>query len=225
MTKMTLTQQEIRVLGVLIEKAITTPDQYPLSLNALTLGCNQKTNRDPVTDFQESEVQNTLDSLIKKNLVSQVRIGTRVPKFQHRFSGTEFSVYRFNARETGILCLLFLRGPQTAGELRSRSGRLCEFSDVQQVEHTLQVLADYAGGPFVAQLEREPGRREHRFVQLFSDDVNAQTTAAQMQTDVGGSEPLTSDECSLEARVAQLEAALDSVQKELKALKQQLGED
>lgn len=167
-----LSLHEARVLGVLIEKAVTTPDQYPLSLNAVGTGCNQKTNRDPVLNMEDGEVQETIDSLTKKNLVSEVRFGGRVPKYQHRFSGTEFSEFKFGKQETGLLCLLFLRGPQTPGELRSRSNRLCSFSDVQEVETVLQGLIDSAGGPYVTKCVREPGRREARYAHLLSGEVD-----------------------------------------------------
>jgi len=227
-----LTLNESRALGVLIEKAVTTPDQYPLSLNALITGCNQKTNRNPVLDLEESEVQDALDGLIKKNLVSEVRFGGRVPKYQHRFSGTEFSEYRFSAKETGILCLLFLRGAQTPGELRTRSNRLCSFKDVQEVEATLEELEQRAGGPFVRCLAREPGRRESRFMHLFSGD-SPDTSSAESTVSV-------SEECSaatavasasenaiyseLQERVELLEMTVEDLQTTVTRLQEQLDQ-
>jgi len=169
---MKLSLNETRVLGVLIEKAITTPDQYPLSLNGLITGCNQKSNRDPVLNLSETEVQDVVDDLMKKNLVSEMRVGNRVAKYQHRFCNTEFSEFKFNSQQVGVLCTLFLRGAQTPGELRTRSNRLCSFSDVQETEAVLNALADFPGGPFVARLAREPGRRESRYIHLFSGELS-----------------------------------------------------
>src|SRR5271155_5155951 len=136
------TPNEARVIGCLIEKEITTPDQYPLSLNALTNACNQKTNREPVLELSEPTVQQTVDALMKKYMVSDksAGYGGRVTKSRHRFCNTEFGPLKFSAQELGILCVLLLRGPQTPGELRSRTNRLCEFADAQQVEATLRNL-------------------------------------------------------------------------------------
>ena len=132
-----LSDIDTRIIGCLIEKEKTTPDQYPLSLNALTNACNQKSNREPVTNYSEFAVQEALDGLIKKHLVSRSSAASsRVDKYQHRIANTEFSEFKFNQRELGILCVLFLRGPQTPGELRGRTNRLCEFNDIQQVEDT-----------------------------------------------------------------------------------------
>ncbi|HEY3850927.1 MAG TPA: YceH family protein, partial [Steroidobacteraceae bacterium] len=121
------TPNEARVIGCLIEKEITTPDQYPLSLNALTNACNQKTNREPVLELSEPEVQQTLDSLMKKYMVSDksAGYGGRVTKYRHRFCNTEFGPLKFSAQELGTLCVMLLRGPQTPGELRTRTNRLC----------------------------------------------------------------------------------------------------
>ncbi len=130
-----LTLHETRVIGCLIEKEITTPEQYPLSLNALTNACNQKSNRDPVLDLDEATVQQLVDQLTKKRLVSeQSGYGNRVPKFQHLFCNTNFGTLKFSPQELAIVCELFLRGPQTPGELRSRASRLCRFGDVTEVE-------------------------------------------------------------------------------------------
>ena len=158
--QLTLTLNETRVLGSMIEKEITTPDQYPLSLNALTNACNQKSNREPVMALAETEVQETLDNLAKRRLIMEKSgFGSRVPKYQHRFAGTEFSEFRFDERELAVVCVLFLRGPQTPGELRSRTQRLCKFNDVGEVEAVLNELTHREDGPFVTMLAREPGRR------------------------------------------------------------------
>src|SRR6188508_2235582 len=153
-----LTALEARVIGSLIEKAITTPDQYPLSLNALTNACNQKSNRDPVLELDERTVQETLDALAKKHLVLEKSgFGSRVPKYQHRFCNTGFGSLDFTPVETAIICELLLRGPQTPGELRSRVPRMVQVQDASAIENALENLATRPDGPFVKQLPREPG--------------------------------------------------------------------
>jgi len=167
-----LTLHEARIIGCLLEKEITTPEQYPLSLNALTNACNQKSNRDPVLELDEVTVQQTVDQLIRRYLVSnQTGYGSRVTKFQHRFCNTEYGTLHFSPRELGIVCELLLRGPQTPGELRSRASRLCPLNDVTEVEAALNQLARREDGPFVVRLPREPGKRESRYAHLFSGEV------------------------------------------------------
>ncbi|MGB7933556.1 MAG: DUF480 domain-containing protein [Gammaproteobacteria bacterium] len=166
----TLTALEARVIGALIEKEITTPDQYPLSLNALVNACNQKSNREPVTELDEAQVQDTVDGLVKKHMVSEkTAFGSRVTKYRQRFCNTEFGSLTFSPQELGILCVLLLRGAQTPGELRTRTSRLCRFDDVQEAEAVLDRLMEREDGPFAARLPREPGKRESRYVQLFSE--------------------------------------------------------
>src|SRR5271165_2455524 len=166
---------EARVIGCLLEKEITTPDQYPLSLNALTNACNQKTNRDPVLELSEAAVQQTVDALMKKHMVSDksAGYGGRVTKYKHRFCNTEFGSLKFSKQELGILCVMLLRGPQTPGELRSRTNRLCEFADAQEVEAALRGLLTREDGPFIARLERVPGTRESRYAHLFSGMIES----------------------------------------------------
>ncbi|MET0658912.1 MAG: DUF480 domain-containing protein, partial [Steroidobacteraceae bacterium] len=164
---------EARVIGCLIEKAITTPDQYPLSLNALVNACNQKSNRDPVLDLNESTVQQIIDGLARKHLVIEKSgFGSRVPKYQHRFCNTGFGSHEFSPQQTAILCELLLRGPQTPGELRTRASRMAPIEDVGQIESALNELMQREDGPFVARLAREPGRREARYAHLLSGDVD-----------------------------------------------------
>ncbi|MCG9696961.1 DUF480 domain-containing protein [Shewanella sp. Isolate11] len=166
---MKLTALEARVIGCLLEKEKTTPEQYPLSLNGLTLACNQKSSREPVMNLTESEVQSTLDSLNKKRLISeQSGFGSRVVKYKHRFCNTEFSALQLSQAQVAIICLLLLRGPQTPGELRTRSNRLHPFSDVAEVESALMEL-NQLDSPLVQQLPREPGKRECRFTELLSE--------------------------------------------------------
>jgi uncharacterized protein len=164
---------EARLIGCLIEKAITTPDQYPLSLNALTNACNQKSNRDPVLNVEERSVQESVSALVKKHLVLEKSgFGSRVPKYQHRFCNTGFGSLDFTPVETAIICELLLRGPQTPGELRTRVPRLAPLHDGGAIDDALENLATRPDGPFVTQLPREPGRRDSRYAHLFSGEVS-----------------------------------------------------
>jgi hypothetical protein len=205
-----LTLHETRVLGCLIEKEITTPEQYPLSLNALTNACNQRSNRDPVLDLDEAEVQRVVDGLIKKFYVNEHGgFGSRVAKFQHRFCNTNYGTLKFSPQELGIVCELFLRGPQTPGELRSRASRLCRFADVTEVEAALVQLARREDGPYVVRLPREPGKREARYAHLFSGEVAAAEEHETTARDADGGEPTAPPSSrlgQLEQRVAELEA-------------------
>jgi uncharacterized protein YceH (UPF0502 family) len=167
--KFTLSALEARVIGCLIEKQITTPDQYPLSINALTNACNQKSNRDPVLNLAEAEVQQLIDALVRKHLmIERSGFGSRVAKYQHCFCNTEFSGLKFTLQELAIVCELLVRGPQTPGELRTRAARMTPFVDSGDVESALAALAARAEGALVVQLPREPGRRDSRYAQLFT---------------------------------------------------------
>ena len=213
---MKLSNNELRVIGSLIEKEITTPDQYPLSLNALINACNQKSNRDPVMSLDESTVQKTLDELSKRHLVVEKSpFGGRTSKYQHRFCNTEFSDFQFTDKELGILCVLFLRGPQTPGELRTRTNRLCEFADVNEVEDTLENLTSHKDGPFVKKLPRQPGKRESRYVHLFSDTV---ITDEQQFDVVSGDD--TAVMVNYDRRIQYLEDEILDLRSELDALKE-----
>jgi len=167
--KTVLTGAEARVIACLIEKQITTPDQYPLSLNSLTNACNQKSNRDPVLALSETEVQQLVDALVRKHVVMERSgFGSRVPKYQHCYCNTEFSALKFTPLELAIVCELLLRGPQTPGELRSRAARMTTITDSAEVEQALEALAARAESPVVQRLERQPGRREARYAQLLT---------------------------------------------------------
>lgn len=158
-----LTEVEARVLGALIEKEITTPDYYPLSMNALLNACNQRSNREPVSDFDEDTVRQALHGLDDKGLAGAVRgSDNRVTKYEHRFS----EAYNFGRREVALLCVLLLRGAQTPGELRGRSERLYSFDELTDVQTTLQKLIDL-DPPFVRVLPRQPGTKEARYMHLF----------------------------------------------------------
>ena len=179
-----LTELEARVIGVLLEKEKTTPDQYPLTLNSITTACNQKSNREPVMALNEGEVQRILDDLREKNLLFEVSgSGSRVQKYKHRFCNTEFNSLKFSEQQKAIICVLLLRGPQTPGELRTRTNRLAEFSNVNEVERVLESLSgQYSVNDttdvnhngltetIVVKLEREPGKRESRYAHLFSGE-------------------------------------------------------
>jgi uncharacterized protein len=216
--KIELSALEARVIGSLIEKSITTPDQYPISVNSLVSACNQKSNRDPVLDLNEQTVQQLIDVLTKKHLVlERSGFGSRVPKYQQRFCNTGFGSLEFTPQQTAILCELMLRGPQTPGELRTRASRMAEMNDVSIVETALEALATRSDGPFVARLPREPGRRDSRYAQLLTGEVDVEELAAHTasttlahEEDVGGD------------RIAKLEEVVAELRRELDELKQKL---
>ena len=174
-----LTLNETRVIGCLLEKETTTPDLYPLTLNALTNACNQKSNREPVLSLRSQEVSATLKSLVEQRLVSEEG-GSRASKFRHRFCNTMFSDLQLSEQERALVCVLLLRGVQTPGELRSRTTRLAHFSDVSQIEAVLQ---DMAEKEWVVQLPREAGKRESRFAHLFSGPVTAPVSTVTVMAD------------------------------------------
>jgi uncharacterized protein YceH (UPF0502 family) len=207
---------EARVVGCLIEKEITTPDQYPLSLNALTNACNQKTNRDPVLELSEAQVQQTVDSLMRKYMVSDksAGYGGRVTKYKHRFCNTEFGSLKFSKQELAILCVLLLRGPQTPGELRSRTNRLCDFADAEQVESALKLLMSREDGPFIARLPRVAGARESRYAHLFSGAIESAPEPAE-----SAAAPTAAGVIPLAQRVATLEQLVENLSAEVAALK------
>ncbi|MFB2681943.1 YceH family protein [Shewanella mangrovisoli] len=216
---MELTLHEARVIGCLLEKEVTTPEQYPLSLNALTLACNQKTSRDPVLDLSEAQVQDALDSLNKKRLISeQSGFGSRVVKYKHRFCNTEFSELQLSSAAVAIVCLLLLRGPQTPGELRTRSNRLHDFKDVLEVEACIKQLME-RDKPVLAQLPREPGKRECRYTELFSQGAEQVSTASFTNATNADAHPLNEqDRQQLEARVTLLEEQVAELKDKLDSL-------
>ena len=208
---------EARVIGCLIEKQITTPDQYPLSLNALVNACNQKSNRDPVMSADDAEIQTTLDQLIRKHFVIEKSgFGSRVPKYQHRFCNTEFGTLKLTPQELAIVCELLVRGPQTPGELRTRAARMAPFSEVGQVETALESLSSRADGPFVVRLPREPGRRDSRYAHLFSGAVTIPALTEQSITGPSmASAPAPSRLERLEEEVRQLKEELRDIKARL----------
>jgi uncharacterized protein len=209
-----LSAYEARVIGCLIEKQITTPEQYPMSLNALTNACNQKSNRDPVLQLGEAEVQALIDGLSRKHLLlERSGFGSRVPKYQQRFCNTEFSVFQFTPQERAIVCELLLRGAQTPGELRSRAARMADFADAGEAEAALEALAHRQSGALVVRLPREPGKRETRYAHLFGAHS------------AGTSEPAAAPPPSVQSadsqadRLSALEAEVRSLREEVERLK------
>jgi uncharacterized protein YceH (UPF0502 family) len=213
-----LTANEARVIGCLIEKQIATPDQYPLSLNALTNACNQKSNRHPVLALEERDVQAVVDALMRRQLVLEKSgFGSRVPKYQHLFCNTQFGSLKFSPQGTAIICELLLRGPQTPGELRTHAARLAPLHDVSEVESELEELATRPDGPFVARLAREPGRRESRYMHLFSGEA---PPFIEDEPRPSRAAPASAAGASADAeRVATLEAAVAELRHELELLK------
>jgi uncharacterized protein YceH (UPF0502 family) len=219
-----LTPPEARVIGCLIEKQITTPAQYPLSLSALTTACNQKSSRDPVMHLSDAEVQQIVDGLLKKHLVSdRSGFGSRVTKYQHRFANVGFGSLEFTAQELGIICVLLLRGPQTAGELRTRSNRLCQFEDVHETEAVLNGLMARGDGPFVARLARDAGKREPRYVQLFGDDGAEFATLAAPEDPAAQTQRAEPRLEQLEELVLEMQQDLDDLRARLERLEREPG--
>jgi len=210
-----LTDKEARVIGCLIEKSVVTPDQYPLTLNALTNACNQKSSRNPVMNLTQGEVQHTIRDLETKHLVrTDENFKSRTEKYTQRFCNTRYSDFHFDAAELAIVCLLLLRGPQTPGELRSRSGRLHTFADNSDVVVALTGLIEREGGPLLVKLPRRPGRKDSEYMHLFSGPVDVEAWASEAPPERKSSSP--SGVADLEERVSRLEA-------ELAAIKEQLG--
>ena len=208
--KYELTATEARVIGCLLEKQVTTPEQYPLSVNGVVTACNQKTNREPVMNLSESDVQEQLDNLVKRHFLRTVSgFGNRVTKYEHRFGNSEFGNLKLSAAEVAIITTLLLRGAQTPGELRSRASRMYEFSDMAEVESTLENLANREDGPYVIRLAREPGKRESRYMHLFCGEVDEAIAAADEPPVASGD--LQARVEALETEVAELKQRLDSL--------------
>jgi uncharacterized protein YceH (UPF0502 family) len=219
---MVLDPIQTRVLGSLIEKEITTPENYPLSLNSLVNACNQKSSRDPVLELIEDEVRQALHTLEDENLVSTLH-DARVPKYEHRIR----TVLNLRRDETAVLCLLMLRGPQTPGELRNRSERLYSFDDIAAVQSTLDRLASRepaseaapsSTGPLTAILPRQPGAREARYTHLLSGEPAVQAPASARTSHSAG------DDSSAAQRIAQLESRLAELSAAFQALESRVNQ-
>ncbi|WP_203462113.1 YceH family protein [Enterobacter cloacae] len=215
--KYQLSALEARVIGCLLEKQVTTPEQYPLSVNAVTMACNQKTNREPVMNLGEHEVQDILDELVKRHYLRTVSgFGNRVTKYEQRFCNSEFGDLKLSAAEVAVITTLLLRGAQTPGELRTRASRMHEFADVQEVEQTLDGLATRDDGPYVVRLAREPGKRESRYMHLFSGEIDISVKSVAADITIG--------EDDLVARVEALEDEVAGLKQRLDALLAHLGD-
>jgi uncharacterized protein YceH (UPF0502 family) len=222
--QITLTAVEARVIGALIEKEITTPDQYPLSLNALTNACNQKTNRDPVLELDERSVQDALDTLSRRHLVMERSgFGSRVVKYRHRLCNGDHNPLQFSPQEVAVVCELLLRGPQTPGELRSRAQRLAPFASLGDVEAALEQLATRTDGPFVLKLARQPGAREARYAQLFTGPL--ERGAEPEEAAAGHAAAVPPADAGLAARVARLEETVARLAREIERLASGRGPD
>jgi len=210
-TEIILTENEVRVLGALIEKDITTPEYYPLSLNALVNACNQKLNRDPVMQLDENVVRDALGELQEHRLAGPAGgADSRVTKYEHRAQ----EVFNFTRAETAVLCVLLLRGPQTPGELRGRAERMHRFETLDDVQSALQKLMQRQP-PLVKVLPRQPGTKESRYVHLLSGevsvpDVHAATAEASTHTPIDGD------------RISRLEEEVGALRKEVADLREQL---
>lgn len=203
---------EVRVLGSLIEKDITTPDYYPLSLNALVNACNQKNNRDPVMTLDESSVRQALSSLQEKRMAGPAGgADSRVTKYEHRLQ----EVFNFDRREIAVVCVLLLRGPQTSGELRGRTERMYRFEALDDVEATLKKLMEREPS-LAAVLPRQPGTKESRYMHLFSGDAPAiESEPVVARPRLHGSE---------DPRIANLEAEVSALRQEVADLRRQVTE-
>ena len=218
--KYQLNGTEARVIGCLLEKQVTTPEQYPLSVNAVTMACNQKTNREPVMNLSEHEVQDVLDALVKRHYLRTVSgFGNRVTKYEQRFCNSEFGDLKLSSAEVAVITTLLLRGAQTPGELRTRASRMHEFQDMQDVEQTLERLASREDGPYVVRLPREPGKRESRYAQLFTPLPEAATPEQRLF----GNDPLVNDEQAND-RLAELEAENAALRQEVAQLRAELAQ-
>jgi len=209
--EVTLNGIELRVLGSLVEKELTTPEYYPLSLNALVNACNQKSNRDPVLGLDESEVTRALDSLRFKQFALLSGAGGRVPKYRHAL----VEKFRFSPAELAILCELMVRGPQTVGELRTRAERMHQFVDLAEVEAVLEDLMGRTP-PLVTRLPRQPGRKEPRYCQLFSGEPDLTETAAPAEAARGGGAD--------GEKVARLEQELSELREEVAVLRRTVAD-
>lgn len=209
-----LSSDEVRILGALIEKEITTPEYYPLSLNALTNACNQKSNRFPVVAFDDHRTDGLLEGLRDKRLVAMVTgTSNRVPKFKQLLAET----IGLDGKDTAVLCELMLRGPQTAAQLRARAARLHPFEELPEVEAVLQGLAARPQGPLVVKLPRQPGHKEQRYAHLLAGPP-IETAAAPVN------EPATTEGSPETASLAQLRAELESLRAEVADLRRQVAE-
>jgi uncharacterized protein len=208
-----LTDVEVRVLGSLIEKQVTTPEYYPLTLNALTLACNQKNNRHPITAYDEATVAQAIESLREKNLAYIFYGSTsRVPKYKHVMP----EIFHLSEQELAIMCVLMLRGAQTVGELRERGSRLHRFSGLDAVEETLNSLMTKEPDMLVVRLPRQPGQKEARFAHLLAGEIDTEHLA-----ETESPKDLVAGRQSSAERISHLEQEVETLKEEVKNLKLQ----
>src|SRR5512139_4137269 len=202
-----------------MEKSVITPDQYPLSLNALVNACNQKSSREPVLNLDQGTVQRTINELADKKHVMIENLNSRVDKYRQRFCNTQFALIQFTPAEFAVICLLLLRGSQTPGELKSHSGRLHEFATPEEVDAALESLMTRADGPFVARLPREPRRKDNAYAHLFGGPIASAPAEARGESPTPPpathSQPEPDAVASLEARVSKLEAEVAELKRRL----------
>jgi hypothetical protein len=207
MLPLNLSANESRIIGCLMEKSVTTPDQYPLTLNALTNACNQKSGRDPVMSLTPGVVQHSVRAMESKHMLQvEENFKRGVEKYSHRFCNTSFSELQFDPAQFAIVCLLLLRGPQTPGEFRARSGRLHEFDDNAAVVEALDSLIEREGDALVVKLPRTPGRKDSEYMHLFSGAVDLEEYASAVQATVASATSARSSMEELEQRISDLEA-------------------
>jgi len=215
---MNLSENEARVIGSLIEKSVVTPDQYPMTLNALTNACNQKSGRNPVMSLQQGVVQRTVRDLEGKTLVRvNENFKSRAEKYTQLFCNTRYNNYQFDAPQLAVVCLLLLRGPQTPGELRARSGRLHTFADNAAVVDALTTLIKNEGNPLVLELPRTPGRKDAEYMHLFSGPVDIEAHASKAKAAMASGPSERSDVSELTQRVDRLEAEIAEIKAQIKA--------
>ncbi len=215
-----LTDIECRIIGCLMEKSITTPDQYPLTLNALTNACNQKSSRNPVLNLSSGEVQRSARELGERKLVrveESFKRGTE--KYGHRFCNTPFGGLQFDEAQYAIICLLLLRGPQTPGELRAHSGRLHQFADNDAVLSALEGLLQRDDDPLVVQLPRSPGRKDAEYTHLFAGPVDLEAYARETQSAARTEAPASRGSSVDQASLAELNNRVSYLEQELARLK------
>ncbi len=215
-----LTEVEVRALGALVEKQLTTPEYYPLTLNALVQACNQKSNRNPVVSFDEETVARAIESLRAKNLAYVFYGSTsRVPKYKQMMT----EIFGLSPRELAIMCVLMLRGPQTPGELRARTERLYDFSGLEEVEETLALLSNKDPEPLVSRLPRHPGQKEIRYIHLLAGEVPADYQAVESSVEMDErSHPVRGDRTrELEQEVAALRQEVNQLRNEFEEFKKQ----
>jgi uncharacterized protein YceH (UPF0502 family) len=215
----TLTENEVRVLGALVEKQITTPEYYPLTLNSLTAACNQKNNRNPVMSLTEGEVERALDSLREKNLAYVFHGSTsRVPKYKH----VAPEILQLNPAELAVITVLMLSGPQTVGEIRTRGSRLYDFKSMEEVDETVHALSTRESDPLVVKLPRQAGQKDARFTHLLAGEPAAEAVAESVTPSRSARREHEGDHAStLEEQVQTLTKQIESLTAQFEEFKKQ----